>query len=133
MPPGLRRKDATWISIAERAVDILDPVEVARAVAPAQADEPSRGDVGTVEVRVGDVGPPKIGAGELAAVEPGALEVRVPQRRELEDGTRQVGIREARAIELCRSQDTPHEPHRLIAHVGGQVGAIEACSCHAYA
>jgi hypothetical protein len=50
--------------IAERAVEILDTVEVARLVAPAQADEPGRGDIRIVKIGVGDVGAEKLGAAE---------------------------------------------------------------------
>ena len=68
-----------WIArlLLEGAVEIPDPVEVACLVAPAQTDKPRRGDVGILEIGVGDVRPQEIGAAELAAVEVGALEDRI--------------------------------------------------------
>ena len=83
------------------------------------------------KIGIGDIGAAKVRAAELAAVQLGASETRVAQRGELEHGARKVGVLEARAVEPRRAKHAAHQPHRLFAHVGGEIGTIEAGACHA--
>src|SRR6476620_3978228 len=114
--PLAARGEAIWRdkpSVCERAVEVPDAVEIARLIAPAQADQPRRVDVGIVEIGIGDIGAAKVRAAELAAVQPGAPKTRVAQRGELEHGARKIGILEARAVEPRRAKHAAHQSHRL--------------------
>ena len=70
-------------------------MSIIAVVAAAQTDEPSRGNVGILEIGVGDIRTQETGAAELGAVEVGALEDRNAQRDKFENGTRQICILEA--------------------------------------
>ena len=50
--------------VLEGAVEISDTVEVVRLVTAAQTDEPRRGDVGILEIGVGDIRAQEIGAAD---------------------------------------------------------------------
>ena len=92
--------------ILERASGILDAVQVARLVAPTQAGQPGRRDIGIVEVGVTHIGAMKIGPAVSLPLSC-ALETGVAQGGEFEHGTGQVGMLKACAPSSLADRRTP--------------------------
>ena len=108
--------------VSERAVEIPDTLEVARRVAPAQVDQPRRVDVGIVEIGIGDIGAAKVRRRRArchSAWRPGSSPraARRTRARRAKDWHSRSSRRRGR-----RAKHAAHQPHRLVAHVGGEIG-----------